>query len=250
MTQTPPPSSSPPDRPKRALILGAGFILVVLIVFALGKMGVIPSGEGLTDWLAGMSGSRWALPALIAVFCAAAFLGVPQFVLIATAVALFGPWLGFAYSWVACMISGTLTFWTGRLAGEETFRRYAGKSASKLSAFVGRNAFATSALVRNVPTGPFLLVNMAFGVSEAKFRNYLAGLAVGVLPKIALIAFAGQGLVSAMRGNPVLAVLAAAAAIAVYAGGAMFARKHMGQKRQSVALIESNEVDISSNRPE
>jgi hypothetical protein len=53
-----------------------------------------------------------------------------------------------------------------------------------------------------------------------------------------------------MRGNPVLAVLAAAAAIAVYAGGAMFARKHMGQKRQSVALIESNEVDISSNRPE
>ena len=65
----------------------------------------------------------------------------------------------------------------------------------------------TSAIVRNVPTGPFLLVNMAFGVSNAKFRDYWIGMGLGIIPKIALVAFAGRSLLAALQGNILIALL-------------------------------------------
>ncbi len=36
--------------------------------------------------------------------------GVPQFVLIAAAVVAFGPWTGFAYSWIGTMVSSLVGF--------------------------------------------------------------------------------------------------------------------------------------------
>ena len=199
------------------MLLGGVLLAVVLLVFGLGKLGILPSGEAMTAWMDGMADSPWGLPALIVVFCVAAFLGVPQFALIAAAVAVFGPWAGGAYSWIATMASGALTFYVGRLTGEQAFRRYAGKTANRLAGFIGRNAFVASAVVRNVPTGPLLLVNMAFGVSHARFLPFWAGMGLGTIPKIVLVAFAGRSLLAALSGNPVTAILAALAAVAVYA---------------------------------
>ncbi|MBU2606096.1 MAG: VTT domain-containing protein [Alphaproteobacteria bacterium] len=235
---------------RRTLILGAGLLGAVLVIFIMGKLGLLPRADTLNSWMETVAGSPWGLPALILVFCVAAFLGVPQFALIAAAVALFGPWLGFTYAWIANMFSGSLTFWVGRMAGEQAFRRYAGATANRLAAFVGRNAFATSALVRNVPTGPFIMVNMAFGVSTAKYRDFVLGMAVGILPKLALIAFAGQSLFAALKGNPGIAILAAITAAAIYAAIALYARTRMAPKGQSVPLISDPPVDTGTKQDE
>tara|TARA_R110000751_G_scaffold62790_12_gene130003 strand:+ start:32173 stop:32916 length:744 start_codon:yes stop_codon:yes gene_type:complete len=247
MSQTDKTASQPA---RRTLILGAGLLGAVLVIFIMGKLGLLPRADTLNSWMETVAGSPWGLPALILVFCVGAFLGVPQFALIAAAVALFGPWLGFAYAWIANMFSGSLTFWVGRMAGEQAFRRYAGATANKLAAFVGRNAFATSALVRNVPTGPFIMVNMAFGVSTAKYRNFALGMAVGILPKLALIAFAGQSLFAALKGNPGVAILAAITAAAIYAAVALYARTRMAPKGQSVPLISDPPVDTGAKQDE
>ena len=246
LTATPPVET--PAR--RAMLLGGVLLAVVLLVFGLGKLGVLPSGEAMTAWMDGMADSPWGLPALILVFCVAAFVGMPQFALIAAAVAVFGPWTGAAYSWIATMASGALTFYVGRLTGEQAFRRYAGKTANRLAGFIGRNAFVASAVVRNVPTGPLLLVNMAFGVSHARFLPYWAGMGIGAIPKIVLIAFAGRSLLAALQGNPVTAVLAALAAVAVYAGIAVWVRQRVRKSGQSVALISASAVDNSGDLPE
>ena len=233
---------------QRALI-GLGFLALVIGIFVLGKTTNFLEFGALQAQVEAVASSPWALPALIIVFCVAAFLGIPQFALIAMSVAIFGPWLGALFAWIANMTSGALTFWVGRLAGENTFKRYAGATANKLSGIVGRNAFLTSAVVRNVPAGPFLIVNMAFGVSQARFLNYWAGMGVGVLPKIALIAFAGQSLASAVTGSPLTAIAAGLAAIAVYVGIALYARARV-RNRQSVALIDDNPVDSGENESE
>ncbi|WP_375208694.1 TVP38/TMEM64 family protein [Hyphomonas jannaschiana] len=247
-TIQPPQNADTPAR--RAMVLGGVLLAVVLLVFGLGKLGVLPSGEAMTAWMDGMADSPWGLPALIVVFCIAAFLGVPQFALIAAAVAVFGPWAGGAYSWIATMVSGALTFYVGRLTGEQAFRRYAGKTANRLAGFIGRNAFVASAVVRNVPTGPLLLVNMAFGVSHARFLPFWAGMGVGTIPKIILVAFAGRSLLAALSGNPVTAILAALAAVAVYAVIAVWVRQRVRKSGQSVALIGAGAVDNSGDLPE
>lgn len=175
-------------------------LAVIGAVFVLGRAGALPWVDEALERAEALAGSPWGVPALVGLFCVGAFLGIPQFVLMGIAVAGFGPWLGMAYAWLATLCSGALTFWTGRLGGEGLFKRYAGARALKLSAFLGRNAFKASALVRLVPSGPFIAVNMAFGMSGARFSGFLAGLAIGAMPKLALIALAGQGLVAAQTG--------------------------------------------------
>ncbi len=178
-----------------------GFVLLaVLIVFVLGKIGLLSGLDVLLDHLDAFSGSPWALPVLLAVFCIGAFLGVPQFVLFGAAVVTFGPWLGIAYAWLATLCSGALTYWTGRLGGEALFNRFAGTRTKRLSSFLGRNTFKASLFVRLIPTGPFILVNMTFGISKARFPAYLCGLAIGACPKLVLVALAARGLVAAEQG--------------------------------------------------
>ena len=230
----------------RAVIVSVLLFSAVIAIFAIGKTGTVLDIDAVRGAMSDLAAGPWGLPALILVFCIAAFLGVPQFVLIGIGVFAFGPMLGFLYSWIATLSSGTLTFWIGRLAGEGTVRKHGGNFANRLSAFIGRNAFAASAIVRNVPTGPFLLVNMIFGVSHAKFSHYLAGMALGVLPKIALVAFAGTSIMSAFDGRPIFAILAAAAAVGIWVALVLYARARMRGNGNTMPQNEGYPVDTSA----
>ncbi|MBY9065584.1 VTT domain-containing protein [Hyphomonas sp. WL0036] len=249
MSETDVPQQARPGS-RRAILLGLLLLVIVVGVFLAGKAGLLPDSDTVTNWMRELNHGPWGLVAVVAVFCVAAFVGLPQFALIAAAVAVFGPWQGAAYSWIANMVSGAITFWIGRAAGEQAFRRYAGKSAQRLSRFVGRNALIASAVVRNVPTGPFLLVNMAFGVSNAKFRDFWIGMGIGTIPKIALVAFAGRSLMAALQGNIGIAILAAIAAAAVYAGGYFYFRRKGARSRQILPPETATKVDSAAEAGE
>ena len=208
----------PATRSRKALWLGLAFGGAVIALFILGKTGVIGSLEAFIAEMQQLADTPWALPAVIALFIGAAFIGMPQFGLIGAAVVAFGPVNGALYSWIATLASGTVTFWLGRFSGQAAVARFSGDRAKRFTQFVSRNAFAASAIVRNVPTGPFLIVNMAFGAVRANFLGYLAGMAVGIIPKILLVTFAGQSLMAAMRGSPLIAAALALAAVAVFGG--------------------------------
>jgi uncharacterized membrane protein YdjX (TVP38/TMEM64 family) len=177
----------------RAVAMTLGLFLTVGLVFFFGKtqLGLETEAE-MQHWLEGFSGSPWGLPVTIGVFTLAAFIGAPQFVLIAACVVAFGPWLGFLYSWIATVASGAVTFWVGRLIGARALERFGGDTVNRLAGYVGKNAFYASFIIRNVPSAPFIVVNMAFGVSRASFTGFILGCALGVLPKTALVAIFGR----------------------------------------------------------
>lgn len=231
----------------RAILISLLLFGLVIALFVAGRTGSVFDVEAARVALADLAGGPWGLPALIGLFVIAAFVGAPQFVLIGIAVFAFGPLMGFAYSWVATLVSGTVTFFTGRLVGEGTVRRHGGNFANRMSAFIGRNAFAASAIVRNVPTGPFLLVNMVFGVSQARFTHYLFGMALGILPKLALVAFAGTSIMSAFEGQPLVAAGAAALAVGIWLGLVLFARARI-RNGENVAGSGDMAVDSVEDR--
>ncbi|MEQ9504941.1 MAG: VTT domain-containing protein [Hyphomonas sp.] len=232
-----------PATPRRALYIGLGLLVVVLGVFALGKLGHLPGLEEAEAWLRNLADSPWGLPAVILVFCAAAFIGVPQFALIAAAIAVFGPLMGAVYGWVANMLSGALTFWIGRAGGESAVRRYAGPRARRLSDLIGRNAMIASAIVRTVPTGPFLIVNMVFGASSAKFLDYWIGMGLGILPKILIVAVGWQTVVTAFEGNPLTAILFGALGVLLYAGVAYFVVRRARKAWQDIPPTPPQAID-------
>lgn len=236
--------------PRRTLYFGLALAAAVLAVFFIGKSGMLPGLEEAEGWLRDLAGSPWGLPAVIFVFCVAAFVGVPQFALIAAAVAVFGPLMGGVYGWVANMISGAMTFWIGRVSGEAAVRRYAGARTRQISALIGRNALIASAVVRSVPAGPFLIVNMVFGASDAKFRDYWIGMGLGIIPKIVLVAVGWKSVVTAFEGNPLTAGLFAAGAVALYAGIAIFVVRRARKAWQNIPISGGATIDTGQKQGE
>ena len=171
------------------------------LVFVFGAQVLGFSGEATVEqWLSAARGP-FALPAAVAAFAALAFVGVPQFVLIAAAVVAFGTWTGFVYSWIGVMVSALVGFYLGRAAGAKALARFSGDGVKRFMDHVGKNGFLASLVVRLVPSAPFIVVNMAAGVTPMRARDFIAGTALGVVPKIALTAFAGASIARMMRGE-------------------------------------------------
>ncbi len=161
----------------------------------------------------------------VAAFAALAFIGVPQFVLIAAAVVAFGAWAGFAYSWIGTMVSSLVGFYLGRMAGARALKTLSGESMQKFMDLVGRNGFLASLIVRLVPSAPFIVVNMAAGVTPMRAWDFSAGTAIGIVPKIALTAFAGSSIVQALNGGGLKHVAWLVVVVVVWIGIGWFAQR-------------------------
>lgn len=217
-----------------ALLLGA-----TLGLLALGKtqLGLATEAK-LEAWLQGYAGSPWAFAATIVLFVVSAFIGAPQFILIAACVVAFGPSLGFFYSWAATVVSAAVTYWMGRGPTARLLDRVGGRTLDRLKRFVGRNAFYASFMIRNVPSAPFIVVNMAFGATRANFWLFLAGCALGVLPKTALVSFFGGAVVSAVSGDGVWTSLILAGVAFVWLGLMLGVREWVKRRERAAGVAE------------
>ena len=204
------------------------------VVFLFGAQMLGLNGEAAVEhWLSAAHGP-WALPVAVGAFAALAFVGVPQFVLIAAAVVAFGPWTGFAYSWIGTLVSSLVGFWLGRAFGGRLLRDLAGDGVAKFMKLIGKNGFLASLIVRLVPSAPFIVVNMAAGVTPMKIRDFAAGTAVGIIPKIALTAFAGNSIVQALKGGGKQHIVMLVVAVVVWIVCGLVARNWL-KKREEAA---------------
>lgn len=209
----------------RAMAVLLGMFGIVILILVVGKgMLSLPEAE-FHRFFTQMKESGFGLPLTILTFMLAAFLGAPQWALIAGVILAFGPVAGGVYSWVATMFSASLDFWLGRWIGAERLRSYGGELVNRFIHIVRKNGFVTSFAVRFVPTGPFVLVNMAAGVSRMTFPSFFAGTALGIIPKITIVALVGQGLISGAEGKLVMALFIGLALLLI--GLMFFARKRL-----------------------
>lgn len=163
-----------------ALGLLALMIAYTLTVRALG----LTNGALVRHWLALAQGPL-AIPAALLIFAALAFVGAPQFALIAAMTALYGPVDGAVLSWTATMGSAAL----GWLVGRAGWWRPAAADAAILET-LRRRGFWVCAGVRVVPLAPFVVINVAAGLAGISAAKFLIGTAIGILPKILIIAAA------------------------------------------------------------
>jgi uncharacterized membrane protein YdjX (TVP38/TMEM64 family) len=183
--------------------LAVSFLLFggVGLVFLFGAQVLGFDGEETVEHWLGAANGPLALPVAVVAFAVLAFAGVPQIMLIAAAVLAFGPWAGVAYSWVGTMVSSLVGFYLGRAAGAKTLERFSGAGVKRFMALVGRKGFVASLIVRLVPSAPFIVVNMAAGVTPMRSLDFVAGTAIGIVPKIVLTAFAGNAIGRLLRGE-------------------------------------------------
>ncbi len=217
---------------------GAGMIFLVAIP-ALGWGGQAT----VSHWLGVAAKSPFALLIAVAAFAILAFAGVPQVVLIAAAVVAFGPVLGFAYSWIGTMVSASVGFWLGRLTGGRLLRQVGGEKLKSFMAMIGQNGFLASLIVRLVPSAPFVVVNMAAGMTPMRFSAFAAGAAIGIVPKILLTVMAGHSVAHARSGQLLTNIGLFALALLIWIAAGLWARRWM-RRHEDVAssmVAQTNE---------
>lgn len=196
--------------------------IVVAMVVVAAMTGI---ADHIDEDLVSLRNSPWGLPMTILLFVLTSFIAAPQFVLFAAAVVAFGPWLGCVYAMAGTLVAAWIHFLMGRVGGSNLVRRYGGETINRLSRFIGRNDFLASIIVRSVPTAPAVVVNMAFGASQANIWRYTAGVFIGSIPKILIVALLGQSVMSAMGGGIALAVGIVIAVVALWIAVALAARR-------------------------
>src|SRR5579863_5691707 len=126
--------------------LAVSFLLFggVGLIFLVGAPALGLSGRaGVERWLT-LAHGPWALPAAVAAFAVLAFLGAPQFVLIAAAVVAFGVEDGMLYSWSGTLASSMIGYELGRGFGGGFVRNLKSEGVNRFMALVGKNGFAAS----------------------------------------------------------------------------------------------------------
>ena len=189
--------------------------LVPLAFLLIAKSVFDVSQAEINTWLAGLSESNWAVPVTILLYCGLAFVAAPQWMLVTATILAFGTLGGSFLAWFASLCSASTGFYLGRVLGADRLSHVDDRLVQRLSNAIRRNGFVTSLVVRLVPTGPAILVNLAAGVSRMKFLYFLTGTAVGIIPKILIIALISQGLISGLSGSYMGIGFAILAAIAI-----------------------------------
>ncbi len=217
-----------PDRGGRAAAWAAAATLAGFVLVGVAAL-LLPFNVSvtLTAWLDHAGDGRWAAPAAILAFVVLASVGAPQVVLITALVAAFGPWAGFAYSWIAKVLSCALGFAVGRRFGAGLIERRAGPNLRRVMEGLARHGFWASALIRLTPTVPSVVINIAAGCSPMRFRDFIAGTALGSVPKMALVAFAGYSAINGIEGAGVYAWISLAGALGMMVVVGLIGRRWM-----------------------
>ena len=220
---------------------GAGLIFLIAIP-ALGWGGQAT----VSHWLGVAAKSPFALLIAVGAFAVLAFAGVPQVVLIAAAVVAFGAELGFVYSWIGTMVSAAVGFWLGRITGGRLLRRVGGEKLKSFMGMIGRNGFLASLIIRLVPSAPFVVVNMAAGMTPMRFSAFALGAAIGIVPKILLTVMAGHSVAHARQGQLWINLGLFVLALVVWIGAGLWARRWIRSHEaaaatSTVALINEDQ---------
>jgi phospholipase D1/2 len=218
-------------------------VLVLVAVVALGLFAASAAGLGLDD-VRGL-GSRllatieslgqhpWGVPSVVAIFVVGSLIAVPILGMIGATVLALGPLLGFVCSTVGVLLAAAATFGTGRLLGRDAFRRWMGERLTKLEEKLSRHGVLAVALVRKVPIAPFTIVNMLIGAIGFRFRDFMFGTALGMVPGIAAFSFLSDRVIDAWREPTTTNVLLIGAAVLVWLGVVLGVQQFVNRRARS-----------------
>lgn len=175
-----------------SLFVSVILLAFVILMFLYGQQWLHLNEKGaLTEVLARAAASPWAILGVISVYSLLALTGFPQILLFTATVIVFGSQTGAVYAWIATMASATLTFGIGHFLGGRWMRRIGGGRMQRTINFLSHRGIVACALIRVIPSAPFIVVNATAGAARIPLWKFWAGTGIGIVPKILLVALLG-----------------------------------------------------------
>lgn len=139
---------------------------------------------------------------------------VPVMLMIAVTGIVFGPMRGFLFAICGVLLSAAVGYGLGHWLGHETVQRLLGARINLISRRIAKRGILSMMIVRMLPLAPFMIVNVVAGASHIRFRDYMIGTALGMMPGIAITVTFIHHLAEALR-NPSIGTVAVLAAVAL-----------------------------------
>ena len=186
----------------------------------------------------------WYAPILfVLIFAVASVLFVPASVFVIPAALIWGWKLGFLYSMAGALIGALSSFAIARYVGDGGILHRFGERGAKIAKKLDHAGFKTILILRMVPFWPFPALNYGAGLAGVKYRDYLAGTALGLCPGVFIVSFSADALVSGtMTGGQAFQRLLLLGALV----GAMIMIPSLFRKRAARTLHLEEEVDSNS----
>ena len=170
----------------RLVLLGALLGGLLTAVLAVG----VPRAEDVHPDVLGALGPV-APAAFVLLYAGLTVLPLPRNVLSVAAGLLFGLVPGVLLAVPGAVLGAVAGFGLGRLLGREAVERFGGARVARVDALLTRRGIAAVVVARLVPVVPFTGVNYAAGLTAVRFRDFVVGTAIGVVPGTAAYAALG-----------------------------------------------------------
>lgn len=108
---------------------------------------------------------------------------------------LFGPALGLPIALVSALLSSVIPFLLARHLGShfvESLIQNRFKLLERYSEAIRRHGFLTVLFFRTVPLLPHMVVNLGFGVTRVRTRDFILASIAGLLPGMVLLVYIGD----------------------------------------------------------
>jgi phosphatidylserine/phosphatidylglycerophosphate/cardiolipin synthase-like enzyme/uncharacterized membrane protein YdjX (TVP38/TMEM64 family) len=192
-------------------------------------------------WASDFSNLWWAPLLVILAYTPACIVLFPRAFITLLAVAAFGPWHGLAYAMCGILLACALTYAVGMKMNRETVRRLARGKLTRMSQIMRHRGVIAMTAVRLVPLAPFAVVNVVAGAIYLRFRDFMIGSALGILPGTLVATVFGDQLVSGLKDPTSINLwLVGTLAIALVAGTRFVRRWLFGQASTSTTHGCSN----------
>ncbi|MDB4278578.1 VTT domain-containing protein [Deltaproteobacteria bacterium] len=163
------------------------FLAAILCLYASGAHGVVDA-EALQTWIGGAG--AWGAVAFVAVYALLQPLGVRSVFFLLSAPLIWSPVEAVLLSWIGAVVASVIAFGFARFVARDWAQARAPTRIRKLDDRLAQDGFRVVTLLRLVfYTTPAL--QFALGVSRVRFRAFLSGTIVGVLPFTLLMTLFG-----------------------------------------------------------
>ena len=207
---------------RRRLWLSVGVLALVLALSIAWAYGPLHEWLDVRRVVAALNqlGARFGPLVGVCGFALACVVGVPLVFLTMVSIVAYGPVVGSITALVGGGVGAAISYGLGHALGNQMMRNLAGPRLNDISMRLAKRGVIAAFFIRLVPVAPFALVNMIAGGSHMRFRDFLIGGTLGLVPGTLLEAFFIDSLITAVHTpGPRAVVMVAGSLLLIVVGG-------------------------------
>lgn len=175
------------------------FLVAGLVIAQLWRAGF--NQEQANSLLASLRGTNGMIPMVILAFVIGGIIAVPINLLVIATTLTLGPWAAISCGLTGSMLAAAASFGLGHHFGKPLIRRIIGARLDTIIAALKGRGVGSMIVIRLLPIAPFGLINLVAGVSGLRFRVFMTGSVIGMLPGLVTVVLAASHFQQALK-NP------------------------------------------------